>query len=127
VTYLFYDGGCGLCCGSVRFAAARDRSGRIRFAPLNGETFRRLVPAEARTTLPDSLVALTPEGDLLTESGAIIHLLRRMGPAWRLAGAVLAWIPAPIRDGAYRLIARRRPRKQGCAWAVPLQDGRFDP
>jgi predicted DCC family thiol-disulfide oxidoreductase YuxK len=127
VTRLYYDGGCGLCRGAVRFAARRDRSEQLRFAPLSGETFERLVPAESRTGLPGSLVVITPDGGLLTQSGAVIHLLRRMGPAWRWAGTVLAWIPEPLRDLVYRLIARLRPRKQTCASEVSIQDDRFDP
>jgi predicted DCC family thiol-disulfide oxidoreductase YuxK len=127
VTRLFYDGDCGFCRGAVSFAARHDRSGQIRFAPLNGETFERLVPAESRMDLPDSLVVLTPKGDLLAQSGAVIHLLRRMGPAWRMMGTVLAWIPEDLRDAAYRMIARLRPRRRACALEASIQEDRLDP
>lgn len=126
MTHLFYDGNCGLCGGAVRVVARHDRSGQIRFAPLGGETFERLVPAEVRAGLPDSLVVFTPEGDLLTQSGAVIHLLLRMGPAWRLMGTVLAWIPESLRDAAYRMIARLRSRKRTCALDASIKDDRFD-
>ncbi|HEY3400909.1 MAG TPA: DUF393 domain-containing protein [Geothrix sp.] len=128
LTRLFYDGGCGLCRGAVRFVARRDRSGRIHFAPLEGETFRRVVPAASRHGLPDSLVVLTPEGDMLTGSNAMIGLLRRMGPPWRWLGAALAWIPGPLREMAYRLVARLRPAKdQACPMDGPAGDDRFEP
>lgn len=127
MTRLFYDGDCGLCGSAVRFAARHDRSGQIRFAPLGGETFERLVPAEARAGLPDSLLVLTPEGALLTQTGAVIHLLRRMGPAWRWMGTMLAWIPEPLGDLVYRMIARLRPKKRACALDASIKDGRFDP
>jgi predicted DCC family thiol-disulfide oxidoreductase YuxK len=127
VTRLFYDGDCGLCRGAARFAARHDRLGQIRFAPLRGETFKRLVPAAPRMDLPDSLVLLTPEGDLLAQSGAVIHLLRRMGPGWRLVGTMLAWFPEPLRDAAYRLFARLRPRGRACALDASIQDDRLDP
>lgn len=127
VTRLFYDGDCGLCRGAVRFAARHDPSGQIRFAPLRGETFEGLVPAESRAGLPDSLVVLTSEGDLLAQSGAVIHLLRRMGPAWRWMGIVLAWIPESWRDAGYRMIARGRSRKGTCPLEVAIKDERFDP
>ena len=62
---VFYDGGCGLCHRAVRFAIAHDPDGaRFRFASLDSEAFRRRVPEAARTGLPDSIVALTP--DVLT-------------------------------------------------------------
>ncbi len=126
MTRLFYDGGCGLCRGTVRFAARHDRLGRIRFAPLGGTTFLRMIPASSRVSLPDSLVVLTPEGELLTRSEAVIHLLRRMGPVWNLGGIVLGWIPGPLRDAGYRLVARLRPRKRACPLEAPGPE-RFDP
>ncbi len=127
MTRLFYDGDCGLCRGAVRFAARHDQSGQIRFAPLGGETFERLVSAEARVGLPDSLVVVTPEGDLLTQTRAVIHLLGRMGPMWRWMGPVLAWIPESLGDSVYRMIARLRPRKRACALDASIEDDRFDP
>jgi predicted DCC family thiol-disulfide oxidoreductase YuxK len=127
VTHLFYDGGCGFCRGATRFAAKHDRSGQIRFAPLHGETYERLVSAEWRASLPDSLVVLTPAGELLTQSGAVIHLLRRMGPAWRVVGMLLAWMPESLRDAGYRTIARLRQGRRACALAISSRDDRFDP
>ena len=127
LTFLFYDGGCSLCGGAVRVVAKYDRSGQIRFAPLGGATYESLLPAESRDTLPDSLVVVTPEGDLLILSAAVIHLLHRMGPAWRLAGRLLAWIPGPLRDAAYRLMARLRARKRSCALGSASRDERFHP
>lgn len=125
LTYLFYDGGCGLCRRSVRFVAGHERSGRIRFAPLGGEAFRCLLPEALRGGLPDSLLVRTPEGRLLGRSEALIHLLGRMGPGWRLAGRLLAWIPAGLRDGAYDWVARHR-ASTACAWRSPADDPRFE-
>jgi predicted DCC family thiol-disulfide oxidoreductase YuxK len=127
LTRLFYDGNCGLCRGAVRFTARRDRSGEIRFAPLGGITFGRLVPADARDGLPDSLVVLTPQGSLMTRSGAVVHLLGRMGPGWRGLGLMLAWIPEGLRDAVYDLVARNRPRSSACPMDRWTQGKRFEP
>lgn len=110
VTRLFFDGGCGLCHAAVRFLARHDGAGRIRFAPLEGTTFQRLVPAASRGALPDSLVALTPEGRLLTRSDAVVHLLRTLGGFWVAWARLLAALPRPLRDGLYALVARFRAR-----------------
>ncbi|WP_243288609.1 thiol-disulfide oxidoreductase DCC family protein [Geothrix terrae] len=125
-TRVFYDGGCGLCHGAVRFAARRDTLRRLRFAPLDGPTFRRTVPAEARRDLPDSLVVLTAEGAVLSRSEAILHLLGRLGSPWPAVVVALAWVPVPLRDGVYRLVARLRRRREACALIAP-GDGRFEP
>lgn len=125
-TRVFYDGGCGLCQGAVRFAARRDILGRLRFAPLDGPTFRRTVPAEARRDLPDSLVVFTAEGAVLSRSEAILHLLGRLGSPWPAVAGALAWVPDPLRDGIYRLVARLRRRREACALVTPGDD-RFEP
>lgn len=127
LTHLFYDGACGFCSGAVRFAARRVTSPRIHFAPLGGETFERLVPPDRRAGLPDSLLVLTSEGGLLTRSGALIHLLHRMGPAWRLVGLLLTWVPVRLRDWVYDQVARRRPKGGACPRTSISGDSRFKP
>ena len=127
LTYLFYDGDCGICRGAAGFTAKRDASHLIHFAPLGGVTFKRLVPLDLRTGLPDSLVVLTPGGGLLTRSGAVIHLLHRMGPIWRLAGLLLTWIPIRLRDWIYDQVARRRPTGRPCPRGFAAGDPRFEP
>jgi predicted DCC family thiol-disulfide oxidoreductase YuxK len=127
LTHLFYDGGCGVCRGAVRFAAKRDVSHLLRFAPLGGATFEQLVPPGLRTGLPDSLVVLTPEGGLLTRSEAVIHLLHRMGPPWRLVGFLLTWTPIHLRDWVYDQVARRRPAGRPCPRGFESSDPRFKP
>jgi predicted DCC family thiol-disulfide oxidoreductase YuxK len=129
---VFYDGACGLCHRTVRFAIARDRDGsRFRFAALGGETFRRLVPEMARVGLPDSIVVLTPDGRLLTRSSAVVHILERIGGSWRLPGGLLSLIPRAIRDLGYNGIARirhlifERPT-DACPVTPPALRKRFD-
>jgi len=106
---VFYDGACGLCHRTVRFAIARDRNGsRFRFSALGSEAFRRLVPETLRRGLPDSIVVLTPGGAVLARSAAVIHILERIGGPWRMMGRVLALVPQGIRNLGYDGIARVR-------------------
>ena len=130
---IFYDGHCGLCHRVVRFVLAEDREGeRFRFAPLDGETFRHLVGDIDRSTLPDSLVVRASDGTLLTRSAAVLHILRRLGGAWKLGAQLLGIVPSPVRDGAYDLIARVRHRLfrrpvEACPVVQPELRARFDP
>lgn len=129
---VFYDGTCGLCHRAVRAWLARDRRGLLRFAPLQGETFAELVPADQRAELPDSIVVRAADGRLLTGSDATVHLLRRLGGAWGLAGALLRLVPRPLRDLAYGAVARHRKRFFGstdalCPLLPPEQRARFLP
>ena len=130
---VFYDGGCGLCHRMVRFALARDPEGsRFRFAALGGDTFRRTVAEPARAALPDSIVVLAPDGALLMRSGAVIHVLERIGGPWRLLGLLLRVVRRGIRDAGYDGVARLRHqlfRKPAdvCPVTPPELRARFEP
>jgi predicted DCC family thiol-disulfide oxidoreductase YuxK len=129
---LFYDGTCGLCHLCVRLALKADRTGALRFAPLEGTTFRRLVPENERDGLPDSLVLRTEQGVLLTRTAAVVALLRRLGSPWGRLAAVVATVPIRIADRLYDGVARvrsrlfRRPR-EACPRVPPPWRDRFDP
>jgi len=129
---VFYDGGCGLCHRAVRFAIAHDADGsRFRFASLQSEGFRRRVPAAARAGLPDSIVALTPDGTLLVRSAAVIHVLERVGGGWKVSGRLLRLVPRSVRDAGYDAVARvryllfRRPA-EACPVTPPELRARFE-
>jgi predicted DCC family thiol-disulfide oxidoreductase YuxK len=117
----------------VLFVLKHDRSGNaFRFAPLQGPTFQARVPADRRAGLPDSIIVLTEQGSLLVRSNAFLHILRRLGGAWKTLGGVLAVIPRPVRDAVYDFIARVRYRVFGtrqdwCPVVPPDLRARFDP
>ena len=120
---VFYDGGCGLCHRAVRFALARDREGRLRFAPLGGATFQEVVDPAARAALPDSLVLRTADGRLLTRTSALAVVLGELPGPWPLLGRLLRLVPRPLRDLVYDAVAkvRRRvfPKPEGACPVVP--------
>lgn len=130
---LLYDGDCGFCDRTVRFTLARDRRGRVRFAPLAGQ-----FAAEVRARHPglagvDSLVLVEPaSGDaaerIWVRSDGALRLAGYLGGPWRLA-SVLRAVPASLRDGVYDLVARNRHRwfapPDACARPDPAHAGRF--
>lgn len=129
---IFYDGHCGLCHWAVKFVLRHDRNGDLfRFAPLQGAAFRAAVPEAQRAPLPDSVVVLTNDGQLLVRSNAFLHIIRRFGGGWCMLAAVLAIIPRPVRDAVYNLVARTRYRIFGrkddvCPLMSPELRNRFD-
>jgi predicted DCC family thiol-disulfide oxidoreductase YuxK len=129
---LFYDGHCGLCQRAVRFVIAEDAGGTaFRFAPLQGETFQRLVSPRERKTLPDSVVLMTADGKLLVRSEAFLHISRRLGGAWQALAAVLNIVPRGLRDIVYDFVARIRfrvfGRREDLCPVMPLElRARFD-
>jgi predicted DCC family thiol-disulfide oxidoreductase YuxK len=126
---VIYDGVCGFCNLSVRWFLVRDRRDRLRFVPSDSprvaDLFARhgLDPAVAVGNSGTILVALaleTPAERLLIRSDAVIAMLRQLPSPWPTFAAVLRIIPRPLRDLAYRLVARFRYRIWGRLDACPI-------
>jgi len=114
---LFFDGICVMCNGLVGFALRHDKKHVFKYATLQGETAKRLVPHLA----PDEAksVVLLDETGVHTESDAIIRLLIGLGGVLKLA--YLLWIfPRFLRNAVYRLIARNRYRWFGTTESCAL-------
>jgi predicted DCC family thiol-disulfide oxidoreductase YuxK len=109
-TWMFYDGGCGVCHTGVKFVAGRDDEGAVHFAPLGGATHLALVPAGSPARDVDSVVAVQPDGTVLLRSDAIAQILTAIGGRWGVVGKTLRAVPRPIRDAGYNLVARNRKR-----------------
>ena len=129
---VYFDGLCPLCRGTVRAALRlEDVPGSLRFAPLDGPTFRERFGEEARAALPDSLVVEVPTGELRLRSDAVVAVLARLGRPGRVAAALLRAVPRRVRDAGYRLIARvRRPFRYDPARCPRLPErwvARIDP
>jgi len=121
---VFYDGGCGLCHASVRTLLRLDRAGRLRFAPLGGDTFAALVPAGARARRPDSLIFVGADGEALVRTSAVRAALRVTGPTGRALSAVAGLVPRRLADRLYDAVARLRRRVvRAPAEACPVPPG----
>ncbi len=107
-TILFYDGFCGLCHRAVLFVLRFDRAGVFRFAPLGGAAFSATLGG--RTDLPDSLVLVTPGGEVRTRSDAVLGILTRLGRPWTWLARLARLVPGRWLDAVYDTVARLRRR-----------------
>lgn len=126
---LFFDGDCGLCRRSVRFLMKQDRRRRMHFAPLQGETSKRLLEEPLRAQL-DSVVYHPGDEPPLTRSGALIRFLTDCGGILSIPAQLLGLLPRRMLDGAYDCIARRRHRlapASTCPTGASETDGRILP
>jgi predicted DCC family thiol-disulfide oxidoreductase YuxK len=113
---IFYDGHCGLCHGLVRFVLSEDQSERpFSFAPLQGEEIKRTIADPVRAKLPDSVVVVEENKNVLTRSSAVIYVLKRLGGLWLLFATLLSFVPRALRDLAYDAIASVRKKIFGTA------------
>lgn len=113
---VLFDGVCVVCNRSVDWLLRRDRASRLHFAPLQGETARRI-----RAALPGRL----PEGidtiAYLERSGGEHELSLRTRALRRIldeAGGgplatLLRVLPVSVADLGYRAFARQRHRLFG--------------
>ena len=113
---LYFDGVCGLCNRFVRFVLREDREHVFRFAPLQGESFRREVERDDPSAGSDSMVVVwgDQEGrrEAFVRGRAVLQVLRHL-PRFRRLAALLSVLPASWLDRLYDLAAARRYRLFG--------------
>jgi predicted DCC family thiol-disulfide oxidoreductase YuxK len=115
---ILFDGTCAFCEGSVKFIAARD-SGYFRFgASQTPEAAAILAHYGTSRDAARSLI-LIENGRVYLRSTATLMIVKRMRAPWRWLG-VLLWVPLPVRDAAYRVIAAVRHRIAGTSNACEI-------
>jgi predicted DCC family thiol-disulfide oxidoreductase YuxK len=125
---VLFDGVCNLCSGSVQFLIRRDPQGRFRFASLQSAVGQRYFDELRIDRQAVDSVILIEEGRWFKESDAALRIARRLPGLWKALG-VFRLVPRPLRDRAYRLIARNRyrwfGRKEACWLPTPELRERF--
>ncbi len=127
---LFFDGYCSLCNSSVDQMVRWDKKGVLKFASLQGETAKRLLPNPASAGNDPDTVLYLRGGQIHDRSTAILLSLKDIGGVWALLSVFLI-VPKPLRDLVYRFVARIRYRVFGrrdtCRIPTPLERERILP
>ena len=129
VPVVFFDGVCGLCNSFVDWVIRHDRKKIFRFAPIQGQTAKehlgRFPPQEE-----DWSIIYADEKGTYERSSAVLKILSRLGGFSKIWALFLIFPPF-IRDGVYRLIAKRRYRwfgkRDSCRLPTPQEKDRFLP
>lgn len=107
---IIYDGACVLCARSIHFVAVRDRARVFRFTASASDVGRALLAYHGLDAAGGAgTLVLMEAGRAYVRSTAVIRIARRLPWPWRALALGLV-VPAPLRDGAYRLVARYRYR-----------------
>ncbi|MEU5303141.1 DUF393 domain-containing protein [Streptomyces noursei] len=115
---LVYDGDCGFCTTSVRFAERHIRP-RCQITAWQFADLEELGVTQQRAE--HEVLWITPTGTVHGGARAVAKVLLNAGGPWAVAGAVLA-LPALrwFAHAAYRLIADNRHRMPGGTAACAL-------
>ncbi len=120
---ILYDGVCVFCSRWIRYVATRDVSRRFRFTAIQSDYGTRLAQAFGiNPDDPDTNAVIHGGVAWFKSDGALTTL--SLLPGWRWV-RVLFWVPRPIRDGVYNLVARNRYRIFGKYDECFLPDAAF--
>jgi predicted DCC family thiol-disulfide oxidoreductase YuxK len=126
---VIFDGHCGFCNKSVRWFLRRDRLDRLRFVPSESPKIAELlarhgIKAEGSKSGPSTILVVRDPGgtkeQVLVRSNAALAMLAELPQPWPAMGVLCSWVPRPLRDLGYRLVARWRYRIWGRLESCPL-------
>ncbi|WP_449537306.1 thiol-disulfide oxidoreductase DCC family protein [Ferdinandcohnia sp. Marseille-Q9671] len=103
---ILFDGVCNFCNSSIQFILKRDLKERYVFASLQSEIGKELL---RKYSIPEDLnsFVLIEDDCFYTKSSAALRICRHLKGPYRFF-SVLTFIPAPIRDIFYHVIANNR-------------------
>jgi predicted DCC family thiol-disulfide oxidoreductase YuxK len=126
---IIFDGHCVLCSAFAQFVVKHDRDARFRLMAAQSDLGRALYRHFGLDPVNYDTYVLLLNGEAYFRSDASIRILQGLGGAWRILAKSARFIPAPLRDSFYNVIARNRLRWFGtraqCYLPSPSQADRF--
>ena len=133
---IFFDGVCNLCNLAVDLVISKDIKRRFRYAPLQGETAKALLPKGVGKVVSGkgegawSMVLLDGSG-YYERSEAALRVGKELSGPCSIMSKVGLWMPRFIRDFVYKWIATNRYRifgkKNTCRIPTPEEQTLFLP
>jgi predicted DCC family thiol-disulfide oxidoreductase YuxK len=109
---VLFDGTCAFCERSVVFIATRDPHAYFRFGASQTPEAAALLAPYGLTRETARSIILIEDGKVYLRSTATLRIAARLTPPWSWA-RVFLWVPVPLRDVAYRVVAAIRMRIAG--------------
>ncbi|MEC8553513.1 MAG: thiol-disulfide oxidoreductase DCC family protein [Planctomycetota bacterium] len=125
---VLFDGTCNFCSLSVQFILRNERDSNLHFATLQSEVGQqRLMDHDMPRDRMDSMILIDQE-QAYDCSDAALRVLQHLRAPWRWA-RIFVFVPKPIRDWCYRILAKNRYRIFGqsevCMVPKPELKSRF--
>lgn len=109
---ILFDGTCAFCEGAVKFVARRDTAGYFRFGASQSPEGRALLAQAGFGAERPGTIVLIEDGRVYLKSTASLRIAGKLNGPWPAAAALL-WVPRPIRDAVYTVVAAIRHRLAG--------------
>ena len=109
---VLFDGTCAFCEGAVKFIATRDPDGYFKFGASQTPVAEQLLAQHQVSRESARSIILIEEGQIYLRSTASLRIARRLTWPWSMAAAFL-YVPRPLRDAVYRVVAAIRHRIAG--------------
>ena len=129
---LLYDGECGLCNWAVRRLLRADRAGCLHFAPLQSGPAQEYLRAQGLPGADFASLVFVPDwsdparGSYRLRTDGVLDACAVVGGGlWRMVGWT-RFIPAALRDIAYKLMARSRYALFGQYQPSPLPEPEWE-
>lgn len=123
-----FDDVCVLCNRGVQFTLRHERAPSIQFVALQSDQGQKLAQQNGIDPLAPASFLFIENGVALDKSDALIALSKHLKSPARYA-SLLRVLPRPLRDAAYRFVARNRYKFFGkldtCPMPRPDQRHRF--
>ena len=114
---VLFDGICNLCNASVRFISRHDKDSKIQFVSLQSEMAKQLLSKLIIDTNKIDSIIFISEEKFLFKSDAAIEIAKLLNGFPRYL-QYFRFIPRPIRDFIYDLIAKNRYRLFGTSCSL---------
>jgi predicted DCC family thiol-disulfide oxidoreductase YuxK len=109
---VLFDGTCAFCERAVIFIATRDPDDYFRFGASQSPQASALLATHGVSRETARSIILIEDGQVYLRSTASLRIAARLRWPWSMA-RVFLWVPVPIRDAAYRVVAAIRHRIAG--------------
>ena len=104
---VIFDGICNLCSYAVDFITARDSGKVFTFVPMQSPRGQEFLRRHGVSVDRVDTFLLIGSGGTLVRSDAAIAIAAELRRPWNLL-TVLRYVPRPVRDWVYSVVARNR-------------------
>ena len=118
---ILFDAECVLCSANAMFILRHDKKGLFRLASMQGQAGNEICRRNGMDPNDPVSILVVEGAKVRRDSDAVLFIYEGLGLPWRLV-TIFRLIPAPLRDPAYRWVARNRYRlfgKRSTCWVAP--------